>query len=279
MQQQIALITGTTSGLGASLSELLLEKGYNLIFINRSRDRTLPLVQRLATIRPEAVVDIFEADLADQDAIRTVAEAIVSKYSSIDALFNNAGVLLGKLSFSKYDNEMHFQVNTLAPYMLMQLLRPALNASKNGIILNVSSGAIFRTGSLIIDELRRPPKLRKLFGAYGQSKLALTTLTNALAPEYANDGIILRSMDPGPNKTVMTAGSGMPRPLVFLRHLFFKSPAKGAFDIYEAAFDSKFNDQSGVYIVGGKVKSPPKDSLDPLIQKNLVDLCHDLTGL
>jgi NAD(P)-dependent dehydrogenase (short-subunit alcohol dehydrogenase family) len=194
-------------------------------------------------------------------------------------LFNNAGVLLGDLTNSKHANEMHFQVNTLAPYMLMRLLRPQFAAADRACIVNVSSDAIAMTGSLRIDELRQPPKLKKIFGAYAQSKLALTTLTHAIAPEYEKEGIILRSLDPGAIKTRMTASSGMPWFLLLLCPLFFQTPLKGAKAIYAAAFDSKFGNQSGIFINNGKITSPPKDALDLNIQRSLLMLCQDLTGL
>jgi NAD(P)-dependent dehydrogenase (short-subunit alcohol dehydrogenase family) len=163
--------------------------------------------------------------------------------------------------------------------MLMRLLREPLALAGRSSILNVSSGAIKLTGRLQIDNLRRPPKLTKLTGAYAQSKLALTTLTNAMAPDYATADIVLRSMDPGGNKTAMTAGAGMPSIMLLIRPLFFKSPSKGGSEIVEAALDPKYGLKSGLFIAGKKETRPPADSSDPEVQKRLLDLCFKLTGV
>lgn len=277
MEHPIAVITGASSGMGAHLTTLLAEKGWNLILINRSRAKTQALVQHIHATSPQTQVEIVEADLADQDAVREAAELIARHHDRLDALFNNAGVLLGELAFSRHDNELHFQVNTLAPYMLMRLLHAPLAQAGHATILNVSSSAIEITGSFRIDELRHPPALRKLVGAYAQSKLAVTTLTQALAPAYQQDGIILRSMDPGGTKTSMTGGNGMPGPLLVIRNLAFQSPEKGAQTIYEAALSPHFGAQTGIYISGKKIKQPPKDARDPEVQQKLLALCRELT--
>jgi NAD(P)-dependent dehydrogenase (short-subunit alcohol dehydrogenase family) len=279
MEKRTALVTGASSGLGFYLAVLLAERGWSLILLNRRKVASQSIVKRITAANPKIEVEVFEADLADRDSLSKAVESITLKHSRIDALFNNAGVLLGDLTYSKHNTEMHFQVNTLAPYMLMQLLRPQLSASKHSSVVNVSSGAIAMTGKLRIEELRQPPQLQKLFGAYAQSKLALTTLTNALAPEYQKEGIILRSVDPGGSKTRMTASSGMPRLLTLLRPLFFQSPMNGAKAIYDAAFNPKFDNQSGIFIVSSKIASPPRDALDSTVQSSLLVLCQDLTGV
>lgn len=279
MEKQTVLITGASSGLGFHLAVLLAEKGWRLILLNRSKARSRSVLENITAVNPKIEIEIFEADLAEQSSICKAIESIILKYSRIDALFNNAGVLLSDLTYSKHNNEMHFQVNTLAPYILMRLLRPQLAAAGHADILNVSSGAISMTGKLRVEELRQPPHLQKLFGSYAQSKLALTTLTNALAPEYQKEGIILRSADPGGSKTRMTASSGMPRLLTLLRPFFFQSATTGAKEIYDAAVNPEFGNQSGIFIASGKIKSPPRDALDSSVQGSLLMLCRDLTGL
>jgi NAD(P)-dependent dehydrogenase (short-subunit alcohol dehydrogenase family) len=278
MLDRLAVITGASSGLGMHLAERLVRRHWNIVLLNRDRPRSQHVMMRLAAVNPQASIDLIETDLADEDAIARAASVLTERYPRIDGLFNNAGVLLGELRSSKHGNDMHFQVNTLAPYILMRRLADMLAAS-GGVVVNVSSGAISMTGPLRIDELRRPPRLRKLVGAYAQSKLALTTLTNGMSPEYAARNVSLRSMDPGGNKTNMTAGEGMPKPLLWLRPLLFKSPQKGAEEIYDAAFAPKFSGRTGLYIAKGEVAQPPKDANNPEIQAALLRLCRESTGI
>ena len=65
------------------------------------------------------------------------------------------------------------------------------------------------------------------------------------------------NVTPGPNKTKMTSGSGMPMWLLPIRNLFFSKPTKGASFLYDATFNEKFVDQTGVFIQKNKIYSFP----------------------
>jgi NAD(P)-dependent dehydrogenase (short-subunit alcohol dehydrogenase family) len=279
MNGKKAVITGASSGLGEILALELAQRGWSLVLINRSRQKTLPLLERIEAEHPGTAVEVVEADLSDQDALRSAADAVAVRHPRIDALFNNAALLLGELALSRHGNEMQFQVNTLAPYMLMRLLRTPLAAARPSVIVNVSSGAALMAGPLKVGELRRPPQFRKLFGAYGQSKLALSALTQALAADFQRDGVAIRSVDPGGNRTPMTAGAGMPAVLKLVRPLFFRAPEVGARRIYDAAFDPKYDTAVGSFLTSGKVVPLPASATDPQAQSELLGLCRELTGL
>ncbi len=278
MHDKLAVITGASSGLGMLLAERLVRDGWRLVLLNRSRERSRTALERLSAIDPNARVDVIEVDLADRDAIVRAAQTLIAEHPKIDALFNNAGVMLGDLRYSKQDYELHFQINTLAPYLLSRLLAAPLMLAE-GTILNVSSGMIERAGRLDLEELPRPSRMRKLVGPYAQSKLALTTMTNAMALEHDFDRVRLRSMTPGANRTDMTAGVGMPLLLRWLQPLLFKAPEIGAAEIQAAALDPKFGAHSGLYIAKGIVTTPPADANDPKVQAALLALCKECTGI
>ncbi|MBX7220537.1 MAG: SDR family NAD(P)-dependent oxidoreductase [Blastocatellia bacterium] len=275
---QTVAITGSSAGLGALLAELLAQKGYNLILINRNAQKAAQGVEKLLRLNPKIRIDSIAADLASEPAIEKAAQEILSRHTTLDVLFNNAGILLGEKVMSAHANEMHFQVNTLAPYLLTKLLRQPL-AAVRGMVINVSSGAIFMTGTLRVDELRNPASFRKLVGPYGQSKLALNAMSNGLAPELKRDGIIIRTNSPGPNRTAMTAGSGMPLKYRIFRPFLFVSPMSGAQKIYDSAFDPRFGRQSGVFISSNRITPEPDDAVNPVIQKQVLELCRFCTGI
>ena len=83
------------------------------------------------------------------------------------------------------------------------------------------------------------------------SKLVLVLLMNHLSKSWENTRIV--SINPGPIKTKMTAGDGMPFWLKPFRNLLFKSPQQGAQSLYKAAFDPKFQG-SGLLISEGKIR-------------------------
>ena len=286
----VAVITGTTTGIGAALALRLAREGHRLVLVNRSVERTQPALNQIKQVAPEASVAVVEADLADPEAVHRAAGEIAQAVPHVGALFNNAGVLLGDLSFAPTGNEMHYQVNTVAPYLLTTLLRPQLEAAAaagegagpNGraVVVNTNSGAADLTGRLRPSDLRRPKRFSKLRGPYGQSKLALLALSQTLADDFAASGVLVRDVEPGPTKTVMTGGRGMPRLLVPIRNLFFGTPEAAADRLYEAGFGSSFGEATGVFVEGrGKVRSLPKSAVDPEVQSAVERLVKgDTTG-
>lgn len=276
MSRKVAVVTGGHAGIGFELSKLLLRDDWHLVLLMR-QGAGEDALRKLKSEKPGAAIDIIRVDLADRNDVEQASKALLERFPSIDALFNNAGVLLDKAYYSPQGNEMHFEVDTLAPYHLMTSLLPALSSAK-GIVINTSSGSINKTGPLDVDGLRRPTKFRKLFGPYAQSKLALTMLTVALAEEFRSHGVILRSVEPGAIKTSMTSGKGMPSLLLWLRPILFKSPALGGLRLYQAAFDAKYRDLSGIHIVKGKVAKVPPAATDRATQEKLIELCRDLTS-
>jgi NAD(P)-dependent dehydrogenase (short-subunit alcohol dehydrogenase family) len=272
----VAIVTGASAGIGAEIASALAKCGYDLVLINRSIERSKPVLSKLHSTYPSRKVEVVEADLADQDSISQAVQTLLKRTPKISVLFNCAGVLLGTHETSKHGNELHFQVNTLAPYMLMQLLKPALIAG-SARVMNVSSGSIAMTGKLRIDDLRNPPKIKKLFGAYAQSKLALTTLTNALANDWRSDGLILRSADPGGTKTGMTRGTGMPTVLRWLQPVFFRTAESAAQELVDSLLDQRFGDETGIYLAKNQIRSAPVDANDPVVQQRLLGLCSRLT--
>ena len=77
----------------------------------------------------------------------------MAKHPRIDYLFNNAGVLTETLQFSGHGNELHFEVNTLAPLQLIDGLRPALRSAGGAFIVNTTAGLANRVKALDWDDL------------------------------------------------------------------------------------------------------------------------------
>jgi NAD(P)-dependent dehydrogenase (short-subunit alcohol dehydrogenase family) len=256
--RKTAVVTASYSGLGLELSKLLAANGFDIVSVNRNAAKSATFADTIRREFPDAKVDTVIADLSNHGSIRQAAADIAQRHPRIDALINNAGVLLGNLTFSTQRNEMHFEVNCVAPVMLLNLLRPQLAAAGRSVVLAVGSSAMAMSGKLDVASLRSPRRVKKLTGAYAQSKFAVTVAYQALAPQFEADGIKLRIGEPGPNKTTMTAGDGMPKLLLPIRNLFFAKPSVGAKRLYDAAFDPKFGERTGLYIEGGKEKTIPK---------------------
>ena len=235
------IVSGGHSGIGLELTKRLFADGHRVGLVVRDSSRARGV---------DGVSDVFVADLADQTQVRVVANDISTRWDVVDVLFNNAGVLLDDIYRSPQGNEMHFEVNTLSPYLLTTLLEEPLRSSDEPVVVNTVTDGLHNQRSFKLDELISPTKFRKLIGPYLQSKLALTLLMADLGRSWS--GLRIVSVTPGPNKTGMTAGAGMPRLLKPLRSLMFAAPSKGAGLLYDAALgdDHSLNG----YVAKGKKK-------------------------
>lgn len=245
------LITGGHSGMGLELTKRLLNEGHKLGLVVRNEKRK---DEAIAQIGNSELIDFFYADLSIQKEVVKVASEVKEKWTKLDGIFNNAGVLLDKAYYSGQGNEMHFEVNALAPYILINELKPLLEKSEKPFVINTATGGMESKKSIDIDELKQPKKFVKLLGSYMQSKFAMTLLLNNFAK--VNENIRVAHLNPGAIKTKMTSGSGMPALLKPIRNLLFSSPEKGANRIYNVAFDAKYAEQTGFFVnEGGKIKS------------------------
>lgn len=188
----VALVTGSTSGLGREVARRLAERGMHVIVHGRDSGRGESVVTEIQARGGSA--RFYAADFARLADVRQLAKAVEQDYDRLDLLVNNAGIaLIGaprRLSADGY--ELHFQVNYLAHFLLTDLLLPLLKGSAPARIVHVASGA---QAPIDFDD----PQIEKNYGAwraYGQSKLAQIMFTKALAERLEGSGIATYSLHP-----------------------------------------------------------------------------------
>ncbi|MEM9052659.1 MAG: SDR family NAD(P)-dependent oxidoreductase [Bacteroidota bacterium] len=240
------IITGGHTGMGLELTKTLLSEGHKIGLIVRSESRKEATQSMFGD---DQLVDVFVADLSKRDQITTVASQIITSWNSIDGLFNNAGVLLDKLYYSDYGNELQLEVNAISPYLLTKALLPPLEKGTSPFVVSTATASLNGRKSIDIAGIKKPKKFTKLTGSYMDSKLVLVLLMNYLSTQHQT--VRFASVNPGAIKTKMTAGDGMPFWLKPIRNLLFKSPAEGAKNLYHSAFSESFTN-SGTYISKGK---------------------------
>ena len=272
--RKIAVITGSTGGIGSAIAVQLAAGGWDLVLVNRSAEKASRQKADLHTAHPEANVDLVQADLMDTDQIKRAAGEILVMHPRIDALYNNSGVLTSQRVMSAQGHESNYAVNTLAPYVMLESLRPALKRAAGvpkTMIVNTTSAAHNAAKALDVSILSNPADIGGLTGVYATTKLALTTMGMAMAPELERDGIMLRSVCPGAVATPMTKTSdAMPGILKLFVPLLFNKPEKQAGKMINAARPDSFGGRTGIYITNGKEKAAPKLAVDAGVQASLM---------
>jgi 3-oxoacyl-[acyl-carrier protein] reductase len=185
-----AVVTGGSSGIGLSISKVLLNAGARVIIIDIDEKRFLNVQDEIKKISPE--FDFYEADIKNSDKISEIIQKIISKESKIDILVNNAGIvkdgLLIRMSDEDWLDVINVNLNGMF-YITKNVLKHMVKA-KSGRIISIASviGEIGNTGQ----------------ANYAASKAGIIALTKSIAKEYAARGILANAIAPGFIKTVMT---------------------------------------------------------------------------
>lgn len=187
------LITGASRGLGYKLTEESLKRGFTVYAGVRSPD-ACPLLDNLDGQYPGRIRRIA-LDMADEGSIRRACEELSAQMDSLDAVINNAAVLLERektieeLDFDQL--RLTFAVNTFGPMYLIQQLLPLIYKGSSPVIVNVSSesGTILNAFSTNY--------------AYSMSKTALNMFTERLRHYLSGRDIQAYAVHPGWMRTDM----------------------------------------------------------------------------
>lgn len=197
LSKQIVLVTGSTSGHGRALAEILAARGASVLLHGRNDELGEQAVAEIVEATGNEDVRFYRADFSSLDEVRDLAARVQEDFERLDCLVNNAGIGVadsggaGRM-ISRDGNELRFQVNYLAPYLLTRLLLPLLRESAPSRVVNVTSA-----GQASIDF--NDPMLEHRYDglqAYGQSKLAQVMDTIELASELESDGITVNCLHP-----------------------------------------------------------------------------------
>ncbi|MEM0966489.1 MAG: SDR family NAD(P)-dependent oxidoreductase [Verrucomicrobiota bacterium] len=265
---KVAVVTGSTGGIGAEVSEILAANGWDLVLLNRSPEKAEKQLNSLKKDYPTQKFHSYIANMMDLSEVGKVVEGIAANHPELSALYHVAGILTDQRLTSAQGIEGHFAVNTVAPYLITQLLRRQLSSGSSSsdqksVVVNFSSSAIKSVKRLEVSELVNPEKIGGLMGAYAKSKLAVSMVAEMLSEELAEEGTWILSADPGPTKTPMTGGGdGMPWFIRLLQPILFKSPEGQAKKLISAVDVAVRENASGVYVSEGKQKPLPSIASD-----------------
>ena len=140
LRGRTVLVTGANSGLGRATVEALAARGAHVILAARSAERTAPVLEAVRARSLTGAVEFLPLDLADMSSVRQAAETVLAGGRPLDVLINNAGIA-GTFGLSADGFDLTYATNHIGPFLLTELLRPALERAPQGRIVNVSSVA------------------------------------------------------------------------------------------------------------------------------------------
>lgn len=177
---RLALVTGTSRGIGDLLVRGLLDAGWAVVGLSRS-----------GSVADGAVG--LACDVTDADAVARTVEQVVAEHGPIGLLVNNAGLVEDETPLWEADVDQWWQVmvtNVRGPFLLTRAVVPHMIAAGGGRVVNLNSGAGTRE--------------RADLTAYCASKSALARLTGGTALAGASYGVLAFDLAPGVVETDMT---------------------------------------------------------------------------
>lgn len=185
---KIVLVTGANSGIGYETALELARRGACTVITCRSSEKVEQSLQRMRASCPHADVAGLVMDLADLTSVKRAGETFLSRYSQLDCLVNNAGVMGLPLQRTVQGHEMLFGVSHLGHFTLSATLLPALKAAQAARVVTVSSLAA-RKGRLPIEDLNWQSEPYSKVAAYGRAKLANLSFALELQRRFSAHGL------------------------------------------------------------------------------------------
>lgn len=192
LKDKIALVTGASRGIGASVAKAYAREGAHVILLGRTIGALEEVDDHIRSAGGQST--IMPVDLMDIDALSTMGPTIFEKFGGLDIWVANAGVLgtlrpLAQTPPKEWNEVM--TVNLMANFQMLRSLDPLLRASKAGRALFLTSGVV--------------PHPRAYWGAYTASKAALESIATTYAYETEKTNLRVNIIDPGRVRTTMRA--------------------------------------------------------------------------
>jgi NAD(P)-dependent dehydrogenase (short-subunit alcohol dehydrogenase family) len=197
---KVAVVTGSTKGLGRAMAEGLALAGADVVVSSRKQDLCDAVAAEIAAKTGRRIVGLA-CHVGDWDAIPAFVDEVVAQFGHIDVLVNNAGINPANVPVANMTLELWqkvLSVNLTGPLRMAQCVAAKMRDHGGGSIINIASMAAYDAG--------------QGSSAYGASKAALVNLTRTMANEWAADGIRVNVIAPGPIKSEMTEGADRAAP-------------------------------------------------------------------
>jgi NADP-dependent 3-hydroxy acid dehydrogenase YdfG len=196
MADQVAVVTGASSGIGEATAKALAGEGYAVALAARREDRINELADEISSSGGEALA--VPTDVADAASARALIQAAKDQLGSVDVLVNNAGVmLLGPILGADIEHwQRMVNVNVLGLLYCTHAALPIMQEQGSGHVVNLSSvaGRTARMGA----------------GVYNATKWGVGAFSESLRQEALNYGVRVTIIEPGYVETELQGHNEIP---------------------------------------------------------------------
>lgn len=197
---RVAIVTGSTKGIGRAMAEGIAEAGASVVVSSRKQGLCDAVAKEIQD-RTGARTLPLACHVGDWDAVAAFVDEVQRTLGRIDVLVNNAGITPTRLTVSTMELAVWrkiFNVNLEGPLRMAQCVAPVMRETGAGSIVNIASMAAYSGGPGVC--------------AYAASKAALVNLTKTMATEWADWNIRVNVLSPGPFESEMVKGAEMHAP-------------------------------------------------------------------
>ena len=200
MAGQTVFITGANSGLGQETARAMAACGAHIIMAGRDQAKLHEAVAAIRAQHPDASLDTIVCDLGNLASIRACGGEARKRFTAIDLLINNAGVMACPLMHTADGFEMQFGTNHLGHFALTAELLPLIAAGNAKRIVNLSSRG-HHFAPVDLDDPNFTERPYDPWQSYGHSKTANILFTVGLEARFAAKGIHAYAVHPGGIRT------------------------------------------------------------------------------
>lgn len=278
------LITGATDGMGKIMATELALQGHHIILHGRNKEKADNVKLDIQQQTGNENIDIVLADLFSLDSIKSMTDEIKQNYSVLDVLINNAGAIMDKERSVTSDGlEKTMMLNVYAPFLITYNLIDLLKNSKQGRIINTSSGTHRVASKPNFNDLQFEQKYSPS-NAYATSKLFTIWLTrhwSQILNNQEHHHVTANVWHPGAAATSFGQANdkGFINNMVFKVALpFMSTPEKGASTAIYLASSPEVRHVSGKFFGKLKEEKPREKHYSEVNEQKIWDHCMQVTS-